>query len=460
MDWAALPAWAPYLLAAGLMLGLAAWLVARDRANPVHLAFGGFLVFRALTMVLAAMRGASATPGEERAYLDAAPYAFLPVVPLAVWFACLYPRRRGPLGTRAGGLLVLGLVVALDVAYAVEPRTLWALAPRGEGDVFRAVSPSFALAGYGPLYLALSALHLVLALLALRFALDWARAPPEVPSYSLFLVYAGFALNALFDGTLNALAVARMLAAGDAFPWAPFGWSAVALPPLALVPALLSLAVVARAGRRSADAARRAYARRLLLAAPLPVLSAALLAWTGGAVAVLPGEVGAFVLGLWRLALPLLVTYALLRHKLFDLDVKVRLALKGSTIAAVFVAVFFTVSEVAQTFLSSELGPYVGVVATGILVLCLHPLQNVAERLAQRALPHARPVAQLSEAEKAALYREQLYLAWQDGAIRPKERLMLESLRERLGLPIEVASRLEVEAARVVVQGGAAETPA
>lgn len=460
MEWSALPAWGPYLLAASLMLGLAAWLLWRDRSNPVHVAFAAFLVFRGGTMLLAVARGAASSPEEEAALLRAAPYLFLPIVPLAVWFACLYPRRRGALGSRAGGLVVGGVALGLALAYLVEPRTLWALAPRAAGDAFRAVSPSFALAGYGPLYLAVSALHLALALLALRFALDWARAPPEAPSYSLFLVYAGFALNALFDGALNAFAVARLLAEGAAFPWLPFGWSAVALPPLALAPVLASLVVVARAGLASADATRRAYARRLLWAAPLPVLSAALLAWTGGAVAVLPGAVGAFVLGVWRLALPLLVTYALLRHNLFDLDVKVRLAIKGSTIAAVFVAVFFTVSEVAQTFFSTELGPYIGVLATGVLVLCLHPLQNVAERLAQRALPHARPVAQLNEEEKCALYREQLYLAWQDGAIRPKERLMLETLRTRLGLPAETASRLEVEAARVVVQSGAAEAPA
>lgn len=460
MDWSALPAWGPYLLAAALMLGLAAWLVRRDWSNPVHQAFGAFLVFRGATMLLSAARGMASSPKDEAAMLAVAPYLFLPIVPLAVWFACLYPRRRGVLGSRLGLILVAGVAVALDAAFVLEPRTLWALAPRAVGDVFRAVSPSFAIAGYGPLYLAVSALHLALALLALRFAVDWARAPAAAPSYSLFLVYAGFALNALFDGALNALAVGRMLAEGAAFPWAPFGWSAVALPPLALLPALASLVVVARAGLRSEDATRRLYAKRFLVVAPLPVLCAALLSWTGGDVAVLPGPVGAFVLGLWRLALPVLVTYALLRHNLFDLDVKVRVAIKGSAIAAVFVAVFFTVSEVAQTFLSSELGPYVGIVATGILVLAMHPLQNLAERLAQRALPHARPVGELSASEKLELYREQLCLAWQDGAIRPKERLMLETLRERLGLPFEVASRLEVEAARVVVQAGAAEAPA
>src|SRR5687767_6413599 len=125
MDWAALPAWGPYLLAAALMLGLAGWLLARDRTNPVHWAFGGFLLFRALTMVLAALRGAASTPVEELAILRVVPYAFLPVVPLAAWFACLYPRRRAPFGTRAGGLLALGVVLAMLLAYLVEPRTLW-----------------------------------------------------------------------------------------------------------------------------------------------------------------------------------------------------------------------------------------------------------------------------------------------------------------------------------------------
>ena len=157
-----------------------------------------------------------------------------------------------------------------------------------------------------------------------------------------------------------------------------------------------------------------------------------------------PGFVNASAMpGIMRLATVAVLVYAVLRHQLLGIDVKVRWTISKSTIAAVFIAVFFIASEGAQQFLGETLGStYVGIAAAGLLVFVIAPLQRAAERLAERAVPvreQGLPVA----AGGAALYRAQVALAWTDGRISPNERVMLRGLRKDLGLDAEAADAIE-----------------
>jgi hypothetical protein len=144
-----------------------------------------------------------------------------------------------------------------------------------------------------------------------------------------------------------------------------------------------------------------------------------------------------------------LLAYAILRYQWLDLDVKVKWTVKQSTIAAAFIGVFFVVSESASTFFSSEagLGPYLGIAAAGVLVFALAPLQRAAERVADATMPGVKPLGELSQDERVRLYRDQARAAWADGALSRDERVLLDQLREGLGLGLEEAARLEREAA-------------
>ncbi len=136
-----------------------------------------------------------------------------------------------------------------------------------------------------------------------------------------------------------------------------------------------------------------------------------------------------------------LVSYAILRLQYMGVDVTVRWGLSKSTVAAVFVAVFFVVSEVAQAFFGERLNSeYMGIAAAGLLLLAISPLQRLGDRVAQRAVPG---VAVSAGARAADVYRRQVQQAWQDGRISPSERLMLRTLRKDLGLTIESADTIE-----------------
>lgn len=86
----------------------------------------------------------------------------------------------------------------------------------------------------------------------------------------------------------------------------------------------------------------------------------------------------------------LLLGYAILRGMIEGLDLKVRFAISKSTIAAVFIAVFFVASETAQQFFGDQLGStYIGIGAAGALVFAIAPLHRAAERFAEKAVPIA-----------------------------------------------------------------------
>jgi hypothetical protein len=145
-----------------------------------------------------------------------------------------------------------------------------------------------------------------------------------------------------------------------------------------------------------------------------------------------------------RIAGAALVAWGILRYQVLDIDVKLRWGLERSTVASIFVAVFFLVSAGAQElFGAASSNDWIGIIAAATLVFFLAPMQRLAERLGQRALPDARPVASLLDDEIRDLYEQRLRAAWGDGTLTRDERVLLDHLRERLGIDVEEAAALE-----------------
>lgn len=158
-----------------------------------------------------------------------------------------------------------------------------------------------------------------------------------------------------------------------------------------------------------------------------------------------PGDAG--LNGAMRLVTVAILAYAILRHQLLEIDVKVRWGIRQSTLAAAFVGVFFVVSEGAQSvFATTANSELLGIAAAGLLVFALAPLQQAAERLASAAVPGAKPVGEMTRDERGEVYRAMARAAWQDGALDRSERALLLELRNRLGLSGAEAERLEAEA--------------
>lgn len=153
-----------------------------------------------------------------------------------------------------------------------------------------------------------------------------------------------------------------------------------------------------------------------------------------GAVTVAAGAVSGAA-GVARLVMTFLLANAILRQQLFGLEAKLRFAISKSTIAAVFIAVFFIASEVAQQFFSERTSStYIGIGIAGTLVFAMAPLQRVAEKLAAKAVPGAPSTSvQVGMASENA-YRRAVRLALRDRDLSTKEERELVLLAHDLGL--------------------------
>jgi hypothetical protein len=152
------------------------------------------------------------------------------------------------------------------------------------------------------------------------------------------------------------------------------------------------------------------------------------------------------------LAYVLLVSYGVLTTQLFDIDLKIRWTVRQSTVAAAFVAVFFLVSEGVQTFLSAQLGNFLGVAAAALLVFFIAPLRRVADRVADFAVPGARHSSDYEAFRKLQVYHAALEGVYSDNQVSVKERLVLQRLKDAMDIADADAERLEQDVRRSGVE--------
>jgi len=142
------------------------------------------------------------------------------------------------------------------------------------------------------------------------------------------------------------------------------------------------------------------------------------------------------------LAVPL-VAYGILRTQLFDIDLRIRWTIKQSTLAAIFMTLIFLISEGANRFLSAELGNYAGLLAAGVVVFFLSPLQRFAESVASAAMPRTENTPEYAAYRKMQVYEAAVSEAVPDGKISQRERALLNRLRDSLGISEADAAALE-----------------
>ena len=275
-----------------------------------------------------------------------------------------------------------------------------------------------------------AALAFAFVALPLRFA---ATAPEErATRRTLALLAAALALLAAPEG-------------GDLVLAARTGGSLLLIDPIYTAILLAAAPLWLRAAARGLDAK---LARNVALLLPGAILLAMFAPSGSREWYYAPGVVASAAL----------LAYAVLRGQIPGLDVKVRFAISRSTIAAIFVAVFFLASEGAQLVFGRE-DPVVGLVAAGALVFAMAPLQRAADRLAERAVPSAPssvpvPVPGPASGGKEHAYRSALRAALRDKVLTREEEVGLAHLSDELGLTHKRAREIwhEVDAEQ---QGGA-----
>lgn len=144
--------------------------------------------------------------------------------------------------------------------------------------------------------------------------------------------------------------------------------------------------------------------------------------------------------GIARLAAFSILAYAILKGRLLGIDRPARFVISSSLLLALLAAVFAVATKVAENLLTDSLGLLVGGVAAGLILLAVKPLERIGRTLAGRAIPSMAP-----EQESLSIYREQATLAWRDGTMTARERLLLDNLRSRLGVTASDAHRVEGE---------------
>lgn len=419
-------------LAAGLFLLLAGVLLAVRFNSRVNRAFAVFLFLRGVVLMLQAFGRLPSYADDQAFILDVARYFALATPFAVVYFVALYQSPQGGLGVRVAGLVAILGAISVEALYLLD-HDLAVCQVAGSQC--------------GALVPVVQATPLAQGLAGLVLALSLRRLGENPRVRAVITVAAAFSLLGILEG---AQAISLILTdGGKAFTsdldWGPWLMLARIGVTLAFLAAACALALlVARMERTSA--------RVMLVAASIVVLATTLYQLRledDDTSSVQAATLTAMLFGTWRLLGASLVTYALVRHRFLDLDLKINWTISRGTVLAVFVAAFLVVFKVIENALNSKLGILFGGVATGLLMLAIKPLERLGDRVASEVHPRGDPKG---DVERLALFREQAMMVWADGRIGRKERLLLDNLRERLGVEIGKAAQIEHEAALAAPQ--------
>lgn len=135
-------------------------------------------------------------------------------------------------------------------------------------------------------------------------------------------------------------------------------------------------------------------------------------------------------------------TYGVLKYQLFDIDLKIKWTLNRGTVAAVFFAVFLVATEGAQVMFGQR-NPWLGIAAAALLAFSLAPLQRLADRISDAAMPRVQDTEEYRTVRKREVYQAAVASALVDGQISDKERDVLATLAQELGLGPKDALDLE-----------------
>lgn len=406
----ALPAqlW-PITIAGALNLILGTLLMTLNASHRANRAFAAVMIMRAgshLTFAFTTL----ASPEDAAAAWRSFPYLGVWLdVGLLYFLACYPAPRRWLPGGWAGPGLFLAAAAAGTLFVASRP------------DLFgTTTSPGFAF-----VTLSASALFAVVALVLLRDAL---RAPHGRARTSMLLIAAGFAAAGVSD-----LVGARM--SGALQPALAPAWPLVAIG----VAWLVALGAAAGVALRHL---RETGARAFLAVVVGTALFALVVPFTRGSEISTGNALSA---GLVRLVLPLVVAYALLRLRIFDLDARVQRGLGKGLVVSAFVLLFFLVSETVEQVVSERMGYVAGAAAALALVVALRPLERASDGFARRVFPAAADPAALDAAGRVDVYRDLARTAWAEGEPSPGERRVLDAARERLRVSAADARAVEDE---------------
>lgn len=102
-----------------------------------------------------------------------------------------------------------------------------------------------------------------------------------------------------------------------------------------------------------------------------------------------------------------------------------------------FVAIFFVASEAAETFFTDAIGPYAGLVAAGLLVLAIAPLERLGRKVASGVVDEPVDEEEYEKYRKLEVYRATYEEVTADEQLSERDRRTLDAMAANLGLSEE-----------------------
>jgi len=152
----------------------------------------------------------------------------------------------------------------------------------------------------------------------------------------------------------------------------------------------------------------------------------------------------------------LLLAYGILKVQLFDIDLRIKRGIRGSTIAAVFVIAFLVVEQFMQNYFNGKFGLLFGAVAAGLMLFGLDHIRHFARKVANGAMPAVSPTPEYVAYRKLEVYRAAYEGLYADATVSEKERATLDRLRIKLGIQPGDAQAIENEVREETRAGTAA----
>jgi hypothetical protein len=84
-------------------------------------------------------------------------------------------------------------------------------------------------------------------------------------------------------------------------------------------------------------------------------------------------------------------------------------------------------------------------VSAGFVLLLSIPARSLSQNITDKLLPNGGRSHPADHKDNVGLYRTELAIAWDDGILTKKERMMLEALRKALDITKEDHERMERE---------------